>query len=80
MRLAENLVLEDSREARFPDTGLAREQHHLALTSFGPLPPTQQQLGFLFAADKRCEGRGAQRLKPAVDCAFAHYSPGAHRL
>ena len=80
VRLAANLLVECSRETRFTDPGLAREQHHLALTSFGPLPPTQQQLDFLFAADKRREGGGVQRLKSAVDCAFAHYSPGAHRL
>jgi hypothetical protein len=80
VRFAENLLLEGSGEARFPDPGLAREQDHLTLTGFGPLPPTQQQLGLLFAADKRGEGGGVQRLESTVDCAFAQYSPGAHWL
>ena len=52
MRLGGKAFQKRHREPRFPDTSLAREQHHLAFAGLRPGPAPKQQFRFFFPSDK----------------------------
>src|SRR5262244_1658860 len=80
MRLGMQPLRQPSDDARFANSGLARDQHDLAVPCLGARPATQQEIDFLAASDQRAERRSAQRLEPALDDALRQYLPAAHRL
>jgi hypothetical protein len=51
MRLVGQPISHGLDQARLADAGLAREQHHLALTLLGLLPAIEQQSELLSATD-----------------------------
>jgi hypothetical protein len=57
------------------DACLAAQQDHLALAGNRSPPAAQQQLDFLLAPGKRCQGRAAQCFKAADDSAVRHDPP-----
>src|SRR5215469_12896802 len=53
VRLAAEPLHNGLSDARFSDARLAREQHHAALAALSLLPPAQEQVDLLVAADER---------------------------
>ena len=80
MRIVLDVIFQRRGQARLADARLPRQQHHAAFAFFDLLPAPPQQLDFLFAADERGLGRGAERLEAARDGALAQHAPGADRL
>jgi len=80
MRFARQPVVQHANQARLADAGLAAQQDHLTLAASRPLPPTQQQLDFLFAPDERRQGLAPQRLEAAHDTALPYHLPRTLRI
>ena len=78
-RARRRVVQERRREPGFADTGLAGNQHHLALLALRLRPAPQQQFGFFFASDQRGQVGRVQRLEAAFDRACPQRRPGPHR-
>ena len=55
------------REPRFPDAGLAREQHHLTFAGLSLRPAPKQKFEFFFPTDKLGQSARVQSLKAAFD-------------
>ena len=70
MRLAREPVVQHAHQTRLADAGLAASTAPPDPRRYRPLPPTQQQLDFLFAPDERRQGLAAQRLEAAHDTAL----------
>ena len=79
MRLAAEPFHDSRSNSRLADAGFTRDQHHLTVAPLGLLPPSQEQIDFLVAADQR-RGRRAQRLEAALHHARAHHLVCLHPI
>src|SRR5262245_64323550 len=69
-----------SDQARFADTRLTRQQHHLAVAFLGPGPALRQDAELVLAPDQRREMRTMERLEPALGTTLAFDPPGGEGL
>jgi len=76
VQLGGEVFQQRSCEPRFPDAGLARKQHHLALACLCPEPATKKQLGFFFPPDENGQTGRVQRLEAACHGTRAQHCPG----
>ena len=79
VRLAGEALQKRSREPRFADTCLAREEHHLTFAGLCLRPASQQQFEFFLPPDERGQSARVQRLEAAFHRARPQRSPGSHR-
>ena len=79
VRLANQAFQQGSRKSRFADTGLAREQHHLAVAGRGPGPALEQQFGFFFPPHDGSQAGPVERLKSALHKVLTQRRPGSDR-
>ena len=67
VRFASEAFQQRCSKPRFADTGLARQQHHLAFAGLCLRPAPQQQFEFFFPTDKLGQSARVQRLEAAFD-------------
>ena len=79
MRLALKPGQQAFGDARLADAGLAGKQHDPAFAALGLVPPAQQQLHLLLAANQRGQRVRAPRLEPADAGRLAAHLPRLHR-
>ncbi len=80
VQLALDALLESLEDTRLADTGLAGEQHHLAVTLTGELPAPHQQTDLLLAPHERRDAAYRRGLEAALGVALAEHPPGLQRL
>ena len=77
---ADELLTKHSDEPRLSDTGLAGEQHNLAVAVPGPLPAVKEKREFLLTADKREQACGVQRFEATLAAALTAHLKSSQRL
>jgi hypothetical protein len=77
--VAEPLV-QGADQARLADSGLARQQNHLAFAFLGALPAIEQQPKFVLAPDQRRKAFAMERFEPTFGPTFALNPEGGERL
>src|SRR5262249_54016328 len=80
MRLVGEAFQKSSREPRFADAGLAREQQHLAFTALRSGPAPQEQFGFFFPSDEGGQTARVHRVEPAFRGTRPQSRPGSRWL
>jgi hypothetical protein len=65
--LASKAFQERSRQSRFADAWLAREQHHLPFANLTLRPAPEKQIKFFFAPNKLCQAACMHGLEAAFD-------------
>src|SRR5262245_9382009 len=80
MRVAGNFLEQRRRQTRLADAGFAGKQDDAPLALLRLLPPMQQQLQLLVAAQQGSDASLAQSLEPAFRRAAPEDLPGVHRL
>ena len=79
VRLAGKTFHKRGGEPRFPDAGLAREQHRLAFPSRCRGPAPKQQFGLFLPPDEGGQAGPVQRLEAARHRTRPHHRPGPDR-
>ena len=79
VRLAREKLHDRGRESRFPDTGIAGKQQHLAFAVLCSCPAPLQHLEFFFPSDQGGETGGMQCLETAFHGTRLQHRPGPHR-
>ena len=79
MRFGSEAFQQRRREPRLADTGLAREQHHLAFAGLCLRPAPQQQFEFFFTPDEVGQAVRVQRLEAAFRRTRPQRRPSPYR-
>src|SRR6266545_7961660 len=79
VRLRRKTLDEISDQPRFPDAGLAAEQHRLPFAALSLRPAARQRLCFCRPARQRDQAACMQGLEAAFDLAGAQHGPGRDR-
>ena len=66
MGLTSHMVFQHLHQARFPNTGLARQHYHLAHARFDPRPALYQQPHFRRPAHQRRQAVGGSDLQATL--------------
>src|SRR5580658_10072866 len=77
VRLAREAFQESGGQARLADSGLAREQHHLALARLRLGPAMTQEIALFLAPDQRRRPARVQRIEAALLRALPEGREGA---
>jgi hypothetical protein len=64
VRLGTKALLQCRSKPGLAETGLAGDQHDLAVAGFGTRPAAQHNIDFLIATDQRAERQPTQGLEP----------------